>query len=522
MQLAISRALSQSYASHCGVRLAAQAVEDTDLQVRREQPPFSLIHQRANETLAPSPRSYTISPSAYLDDLGEHMHQGTLGAIAAISTTDIATIVSISLAALAGFTGLGIFLYSRKQRLDTLVNDKVSANIGRRYVELTNIGERIQDLHTELATERTEVQELIQNASEANKQIEEIRNYWQSVLPTKESFERGDELVMIDIQKSIATSDMEQTIRLLHLLLDHSKDSKILERAGDRARLDIFNPALAIRLYERAIEMNPRNWSATAELLALRVNETSETESAIASLKKLAFEHPEEPNALSKLTTSLRLRCQRERGGPAFQDLKDLVTAYPTNPYVLGGMCNAFMDLDDYDGMLSYIDGLLSKPETFDNNPAYRMILLRNMGIAQSSIGKPRSEVTATYEEMSVIAWDRFRGTTDPSNRRESGTLLITSLSPFLNFLISSGDESELNSAEEQLVNLLGIKPTEFFLFYLLGQLQRRRGNLKEAWNLFELAGSLADNDDYRALEEAKREITVLMSLAEAGINVRY
>jgi tetratricopeptide (TPR) repeat protein len=301
-------------------------------------------------------------------------------------------------------------------------------------------------------------------------ELTELRDRWGQLVPTMEAIDDSPELLRMTADQKLGAaraasnpSESEGAKReanaYLRRLLQHpDADSLDLEIGGDLAREQLRMPTLARQLYERAIEVDPSNVSAQAELAALRIRRPSEREEALQELIDLATEHPEVKNARFSLF-------------------------------------NHFIDIDRYDDLAATCKRLLASDPS--DTTAWR-----NLGVALAQLDNNHSEARDAYEK--AIKFSREKG--EPGD-------LGNAARAFSRFLRDEGTDENLVYARELLEEAVRDDPLESRVLSALADTLRMQGDATQANHYYEVAERLGSPIEAPYARRRREEIAVLDEL---------
>jgi tetratricopeptide (TPR) repeat protein len=255
------------------------------------------------------------------------------------------------------------------------------------------------------------------------------------------------------------TSNQTEKAGLLNAILHHpDSDSNTLEIAGDLARNQLGNRRLARRLYERSIERDPSNVSADSELQVLLVRESVDRESA------------------------------RQR-------LLNLALANPNHAVVLNNCINAFIECDDYSGLLEF-------SRKFEGISSQKRLLWRNIAVAHMHLNAPPEEVRS--------AFDRALQDADEGD-------FVNAARPYINYLIRT---RQLEEALSLVDRALACAPERSELHLLKAQALRLKPDIGRCIESYEWCYRLGDDREKLLASEALKRFELLQALGLTGVLV--
>lgn len=362
-----------------------------------------------------------------------------------------------------------------KESLEQRVERAVKGQVGDRFMDFLDVGERTAREMAELTQEaKSQSEKMISDAEEqldrlkrgqdVLHQLEDLLNRAERVIPNLDVLSAAVPAAML---RELEGPHVEppQVIAILETLLAApGVTSKQLEEGGDRARELLEDLPLSRKLYKAALQANPSNVSARAELLGIDLLESDEARAEVAR-----------------------------------EELKELALAQPTERTPLIKLLNDYVRRDRYDDMEALIRDQLKK---FPDEP----LLWRNLAVALSSLNRPASEVGAAYERAIELS----------SHPDRVGDLVNTAKS-FVSWLAYQGQPERAN---EVLHMALREMPTEDELYlasYRLAMAQKdvarakrslrlmaRHGGQREAWIATRLEAGLDGLEYLETGDESK------------------
>ncbi|MHB8960589.1 MAG: hypothetical protein ACYDAN_13280 [Candidatus Limnocylindrales bacterium] len=264
----------------------------------------------------------------------------------------------------------------------------------------------------------------------------------------------------IILVRAHSSRDYAEKQGLIQAVLEHpDADSDDLESAGDIARQELRDDAVARQLYERAVAVDPRNVSAEAELLHLMASSPTERDAAVTRVLSLALSHPE-------------------------------------HRVVVARALDALIEVSDYERMLKFVDEMLEKSSLHG-------ILLRNRAVAMMELGGSPDDIAATLE-------DALRAATGEGRADVIANVART----FARFLRDRGPDSlphALSVAEDAIKRF----PSSAELHVLRGQVLKDMGEYRDASIGFEIAERLGPPDISAIATRERRDVAILRSLQE-------
>jgi len=373
-------------------------------------------------------------------------------------------IAAIATAAVAVATLVLRELQRRRADLDQKVANAVNASIGRTLLEYREfeIGVRASlEEAVESATQiQLQLQERLSGSEAQSARLGELLDNASDLVPRLETSRSAIPSLLVSEALRAATPE-EGLGSLSALLASHDAGADNLELAGDIARQNFGADALALALYERAVQINPARVAAEASLILLQTN-----------------------------AGSLPLDEGRIR-------ISNLAKANPDNRNAISEALNLYTTYDDYAGMLELVDELL----TIDEQKA---LLWRNRAIALSHLGR-RDEVEAAYARSYEIASSKG----DVDERSNTAR-------PYASFLI---EREKYDDASRILEGALAGDPAEARLLLTLGDLWDRREDRQRALRCYEAALAIKPNPNEARIILDRRERLVLRArFVEEGI----
>ena len=367
--------------------------------------------------------------------------------------------------AVAALATLGLReLQRRREDLDQKVGNAVSAGLGRTLLEFRQLEEgakaRLDAVLETAAGIEQELRERLEVSETRSARLAELLEAAADVVPQLEGAQPAVPSLLVFQAMS---ADQDKAMAYLAALLNSElASSDELAAGGALALRRLGASALALDLYAKAAEVNPRNADAAASAIRLRTRGGQLTvEEGIAQMTTVISEYPRERNALSEAL-------------------------------------NLFVDLDDYQGMLEFVDQLLEADST---NP----LLWRNRGIALDELHKPKDEVIPAFRKSFDLA---LQGG-DESEASNTAR-------PYAGFLLRAG---EFSQAQRVLERALSIDPRSSQLLNLRGDLELANGDFAAAeWcyrSAIQFAGAPGEK---AAAEDRVQKLRARQELVERGL----
>lgn len=273
--------------------------------------------------------------------------------------------------AAAGFLLTG--WHKNRESLDKRVERAVKGQVGDRFMDFLDVGERTTKEISDLThSAKAQSEEMIADAQMRLDQLregqvllnrlDELLQRAEQVVPNLDAIsEAAPAALLRDLDTPNA--DPAKVVAILTRIEESpTASSKQLEIAGDRAKDLLEDVQRARSLYERAVERNPANLSAKAEILAIDMQSGPVGQ-----------------------TTAAR------------EELKDLIRAHPSARVAIALLFNDYIENDEYSEMEAFIRELLAK---IPDDP----LLWRNLAIALSRSSSDTDEVKAAYERSMASA----------------------------------------------------------------------------------------------------------------------
>ncbi|WP_329196239.1 MULTISPECIES: tetratricopeptide repeat protein [unclassified Streptomyces] len=326
----------------------------------------------------------------------------------------------------AAVAAIGLFFAERHRKTETVqtvVDRAVDARIGQVFREFNEYESSARAaLEGAQGMERQLQQQLEASESLANR-LGDLLGSGDEAVSTLESSKAMIPALLLENARSA-----EIPVALGHLSsLANSPiaASDEFERGGDMAgRLQSYE--LALRLYERAVEVTPQNATARASLIRMRVR-----------LGKVAV-------------------------ADAVVELAELTLANPNNRLVLMEACNTCKDFDDYESLRILCEKMLKVAPK--NSVAWR-----NLAIALENLDSSTEAVENAYENAFQFIKVGFDETSDIANAAKA----------YVNFLKA---QKKFDKAHEILKRGLEADPGSEILLILRGDLEvASNGDMKLA-----------------------------------------
>jgi tetratricopeptide (TPR) repeat protein len=378
---------------------------------------------------------------------------GDWGLVAAIAT------------ALAAVAALAVREFQRRREdLDQKVANAVSAGLGRTLLEFRDIEAGAKAsldavLNTATGIEG-ELRERLEVSETHSKRLAELLEAAADVVP---QLEQSKAALPTQLVIQAMNADQDTALSYLSALLNSELASADdLTTGGNIASRRFGASALALDFYSKALEANPRDADAAASAVRLRARAGQITlEEGIVKMTEILSEHPRDRDAISEAL-------------------------------------NLFVEFDDYQGMLDFVDQRLENDPT---NP----LLWRNRGIALMELRRPKDEVIEAYSKSFELALEH--GTESEASN---------SARPYAGFLIRM---HELAEAESIIERALVTDPESAQLLLLRGQVEAASGQFKTAEWCYTTAITCARSPSEAATAEADlRKLRALQTLSERGV----
>ncbi|MEU5367000.1 tetratricopeptide repeat protein [Streptomyces sp. NPDC005925] len=242
--------------------------------------------------------------------------------------------------------------HRKRETVQTVVDRAVDARIGQVFREFSEYEASARNaLESAQSVERQLEQRL--GASESlTHRLDELLGSGDQVVTTLEKSKAMIPALLLEHAKN---SDVPTALGYLSSLANSPiAASDEFERGGDAA-FKCRSYELAMKLYERALEVTPQNATARASLIRVR-----------ARLGKTSLED-------------------------SVQEISNLALAHPNNRTVLMEACNTCMDFKDYRSLKDLCEGILKvSPKS--------VTAWRNLAIALDDLGFPENKVKAAFE----------------------------------------------------------------------------------------------------------------------------
>jgi tetratricopeptide (TPR) repeat protein len=378
------------------------------------------------------------------------------GAVTAVGTLILAAIgfVSYFSAQARGQRGL----------IERQVQTEVKAAIGGALLDFVNFRETVQRQIQEAGTERSrltttyedELKKLHEQASKTFDELMSLHGQLRSWATQVELIAAVPAVLVRNARDETRDHPDAASLSLVRLLEHKTADSDELELGGDLARMQLQDRALAMKLYERAVSVNPDNISAKAEFLAL----------------------------------SARLYNTRQS---AKEQLIDLVRSNPSNTNAFGTLMNVLTDLDDYEGMRALLLELLPDAK-------YKSLIWRQLAIIYQELVEPANKVTEAYETAMALA-------------EQDGKIRFVNVArPYVGFLMRDGN---LREAFRIVNRMIEYDPLEAELHITRGDIYRATNDLVNARLAYEFGQRLGFGHLEALATERISEVEILQQLAE-------
>jgi tetratricopeptide (TPR) repeat protein len=355
----------------------------------------------------------------------------------------------------------------RRADLDQKVSDAVSASFGRTLFELRQFEDDVKESVAVAARSATDIEQqlrdLLETSEARSERLTELLSNATDIVPRLEAaqFAVPSLLVAQAMKASTLQEGLEHLSALLRLEVASGDE---LEAGGNIAMQRFGANSLAIELFDRATKQNPTNGSAAA--------------------------------------SSIRLRAQAGALGPneALSQISEVAKRLPLDRNAISEALNFFTEIDDYEGMLSFVDELL---ETEPENA----LLLRNRAIALIALGRPE-EGEAAYDQSYRLARERGQENEVSNTAR-----------PYAGWLIRQG---RLDDAQRILEGALGADPDSADLLRLLGDLLDMRNDPDlAAWCYETSIAASANPTDIAVTESRLRRLHAKLELRKRGFLTR-
>jgi tetratricopeptide (TPR) repeat protein len=334
----------------------------------------------------------------------------------------------------------------RQETLDTRIERAVKSQIGDRFMDFLAVGERtareMSDL-TEAASVQAEA--VISEAKDrlaqleasmgVQRELEDLLTRADKVLPDLDTLAAATPAALLRDLNSSQIDAPQATASLLRLLDHGSTTSKQFEMAGDKAREHLEDIDLARALYQRAVDRNPSNVSAKAELLGTTLLDGDDEASAAAmdGLRALVRDNPVSRTPLIKL---LNEYVRSERYADMEQEIRSILESSP----------------DD-------------------------ALLWRNLAVALVHNGGTVDDIGAAYERAIEL-----------SNATTNEGDYVNSAKTYVGWLASQG---LFERADQILAAALAKMPQEESLYFASFQLDMRRGHRDRARRALEIMAKI-------------------------------
>jgi tetratricopeptide (TPR) repeat protein len=376
---------------------------------------------------------------------------------------DWGLVAAIATAAAALATLLFRELQRRREDLDQKVANAVSAGLGRTFLEFRELEEGAKEtlsavLETATGIEK-ELRERLEVSEEHSARLAELLDQAAEVVP--QLSDSRSALPSLLVYQAIGATPEASLPYLTALLGSELAASDELVTGGNIAS-SRGATSLALELYAKALEINPLDADAAASLIRLRTR-TGQLSPAegIAEMTEVMSRHPNERNAMSEAL-------------------------------------NLFVELDDYEGMLEFIDERLKGD---DRNP----LLWRNRAIALAELRAPQGDVIKAYERSFALGFE-LGNESEVSNTAR----------PYASFLRRSRRYKDARTIVE---TALAGDPRSAQLMLLLGDLEEGDGRAESAeWCYLEAKKHADRPGESTSAEQKLQDLEARRTLRQRGL----
>jgi len=391
-----------------------------------------------------------------------------------------------SAALIAGLTAIGTLLITlgtialwrltqrsqRQHEVEQLVNAQISGHFHqildlsdraqRTFARAETLQATVEADHDQIAKDRDEVRTMLE-------ELTQLRDRWGRLVPTMEAIEESPELLRITASErleeargsgdpDVIGSGMRDATAFLRRLLQHpDAESRDLELGGDLAREFLLSLSLARELYQRAVDADPANFSALAELCALRARHPLEREEAVEELSQLIQDHPEVSTARINLF-------------------------------------NHFIDADRWTDLAASARRLLEVDAS--DSSAWR-----NLGVALFRLGDV-PESRAAYERAIELA-----------RASNSDDAFVNAVRGYVGLLFKTASQADLQHSMDLLNEAIQRMPLEATIHIARGDAQEKLGQMREARRSYTVGSQLGSPVEARAADQRLRGLEILSAL---------
>jgi tetratricopeptide (TPR) repeat protein len=340
---------------------------------------------------------------------------------------------------------LGLIGREWQQRSDNLsskITREVDAKLGSYFSNLLSLQDRfteqVEKSSAEVETLQMNLQERVSNADEVRKTLDDLLARANEAIP--EVMKLPDARPPILLAQIDQASSPQEIVAILYLLRDsESASSKQLERGGDVARQRLADYPLARTLYELAIQRDPRNISARAELL------------------------------------SVDGRGADAEGANARRELAELAQQNPTQRWVIVRAIDMFLDREEYSECRNFLEAMMKISPL-------KSLLWRNLAICRRYLDDSSDSVKQAYTRSIRFARETSGGDRDIVNTSRS----------YVQYLLQG---KEWDEAKKLIVEAIQMDPLEGELHFLNGDLERARNHFDQARASYQRAIDLSMSD---------------------------
>ncbi|MEU9395496.1 tetratricopeptide repeat protein [Streptomyces sp. NPDC048324] len=376
---------------------------------------------------------------------------------AGVSPTGWGVIAACATAVVALMTLTFNQMKQHKESIDEKVSKAVDAKIGRTLTDLRASESEVKVTAEEAQHIEQQLREGLAQSKESYRDLGKVIQSATNMLPAikKSVIAIPGELVRM-ARKAEATGEVSDANAYLSALSASNEGSSWDYEAGGDVAKRLRSYRLAADLYEKSTTMNPLNSTAVASLI--------HTQAALGQLTK---------EEVSKRATEHAMK-------------------YPHNREVIGKCCNAFISLEDYEGLLQFCNELMKRaPE--------EPIIWRNLAIALEELAAPATDISKAYDNhLSYIS-------------KRGDEKLDNVIRPYLRFVLR---ERQYEKAREILKKALRENPRSIELLESYAEVEIADSNLDQAALCYEKIAEISDGGDSDEIaSEGMKTLQALRSL---------
>ncbi|MFF9284903.1 tetratricopeptide repeat protein [Streptomyces griseosporeus] len=307
--------------------------------------------------------------------------------------------------------------HRKRETVQTVVDRAVDARIGQVFREFSEYESSARKALEGAQGMERQLQQRLEASKSLTARLDELLGSGdRAVSALEDSKAMIPELLLRQAKEADTPTALAYLSKLANSPIASSDE---FERGGDAA-FKLKSYELAMKLYERAVEVTPQNATARASLIRAR-----------ARLGKTSIED-------------------------AVKEISDLALAHWNNRTVVAEACNTCMDFDDYESLKALCEGVLEvDPKS--------VTAWRNLAIARDDLDFPADEVKEAYERALQCVRVGFDESSDIANTAKV----------YVNFL---KDQRDFDKAREIIRRGLEADPGLEILLLLLGEIEVASG----------------------------------------------